>query len=484
MSARESASAEPAAVDPQRLLERQRQAQLAAGPPPAELRRDRLDRAASLLIARQSEICEALAEDFGRRPAAVTLAIDLYPAVHTLRHAQRNVARWMSPRRVPTGWPLGLPGTRSEVRYQPLGVVGVISPWNFPLALTFGPLAGILAAGNRCLLKPSELTPATSELIAELIAERFDPLEIAVVSGHHEVAESFSHLPFDHLLFTGSTHIGRRVMGAAAEHLTPVTLELGGKCPVIVGRSADLERAVDRILIGKLANAGQVCLAPDYLCVPRERIERLVTLADTWVRRAYPALTESADYTSMINSRHLERARGLLEDAQAKGCRTVVLGAAQPPAPSEDRCIPPTLILDATPEMRVMEEEIFAPILPVLAYDRLEEAIAETRRHASPLALYYFGDDRRELARILDLTVSGGVTVNDVASHFLVEDLPFGGIGASGMGAYHGERGFRQFSHARSVFRQTRLDVAGLIGLRPPYGPKLRRNLRLLIGRR
>lgn len=482
MNAPQASPAEPTGVDPALLLERQSQAQLAAGPPSAQLRRDRLERAESLLVAHQSAICEAVAQDFGRRPTAVSLAMDLYPAVHTLRHAQRNVTRWMRPRRVRTGWPLGLPGTSSEVRYQPLGVVGVISPWNFPVALTFGPLAGILAAGNRCLLKPSEITPATSELLGELIARRFDSLEVAVVSGHHEVAESFSRLPFDHLLFTGSTHIGRRVMGAAAEHLVPVTLELGGKCPTVVGRTADLERAVDRILLGKLANAGQVCLAPDYLCVPRELIEPLASLADAWVRRAYPALAEGVDYTSIINARHLDRARALLADALAKGGRAVALGGAEPP--SEERCIRPTLILDAKPDMRVMQEEIFAPILPIVAYERVQEAIAEIRRHDPPLALYYFGHDRRELDRILDLTVSGGVTVNDVAAHFLVENLPFGGIGASGMGAYHGERGFRQFSHARSVLRQTRIDVAGLIGLRPPYGARLSRNLRLLIGKR
>jgi coniferyl-aldehyde dehydrogenase len=469
--------------DPARLLERQRAAQLGGGPPDAALRRDRLGRALDLLIAHQSELCEALAQDFGRRPAALTRLMDLYPAVHALRHARRHVTRWMVSQPVRTGWPLGLPGTRSEVRFQPLGVVGVISPWNYPLALTFGPLAGILAAGNRCLLKPSEITPATSELLAGLIARRFDPSELAVVNGGPEVAEAFSRLPFDHLLFTGSTAVGRRVMTAAAEQLVPVTLELGGKCPVILGRTADLSRALDRVLLLKLANAGQTCLAPDYLCVPRERLDSVVRLAEGWVRRAYPDLAAHPDYTTLISTRHAGRALELLRDARAKGGRTVVLGGAREPAKDGERCIPPTLILDATPDMRAMQEEIFAPILPVLGYERLDEALAEVRTHPPPLSIYYFGRDRRELGRILDLTRSGAVTVNDVASQFLVEDLPFGGVGASGMGAYHGERGFRQFSHARAVFRQTRIDVAGLVGMRPPYGARLARSLRLLIGR-
>jgi coniferyl-aldehyde dehydrogenase len=469
------------AADGAMLLEQQRKAFLEEGAVTANVRLDRLARALDLVVTHQSRFCETLAEDFGRRPAAVTLMMDVYPAVQALRHARRNVRRWMCPRPVSTGLPLAMPGTRSEIRYQPLGVVGIISPWNFPVALTFGPLAGALAAGNRCLIKPSEVTAATTSLMQELIPRYFNPSEVAVVSGGPEVASSFSRLQLDHLVFTGSTDVGRKVMSAAAEHLVPVTLELGGKCPVIIGRSADLGRAVDRIFLGKLANAGQVCLAPDHVYAPRERLEPIVEMARSWVRRTYPAWAVNPDYTSLITARHALRAHELLADAVAKGGRAIALG--EEPAPPDERRIAPTLILDPTEDMRIMQEEIFAPILPLLAYDRIEEAIVQAGRCARPLALYYFGTDRRELRRLLDRTVSGAVTVNDIAAHFLVQNLPFGGVGASGMGAYHGEQGFRQFSHARAVFRQTRFDVAGLIGLRPPYGRRLRSALGILIGR-
>lgn len=476
--------ARPAAIDAPAdaamLLERQRAAFIAEGAVTARVRLDRLGRALDLLITHQQEFCDAVAEDFGRRPPAVTLLMDVYPAVQTLRHARRNLRRWMRPRRVTTGLPLGVPGTRSEILSQPLGVVGILSPWNFPVALSFGPLAAALAAGNRCLIKPSEVTAATTRLIEELISRYFDPSEVAVVSGGADVAESFSRLHFDHLIFTGSTEVGRKVMEAAARHLVPVTLELGGKCPVIIGRSADLDHAVDRILLGKLANAGQICLAPDHVFAPREMLEPLVRAAQSWVRRAYPDWATNPDYTSLISAGQAARARELLTDAIAKGGRVVTL--TEPPATGGDeRRFAPALILDPAEDMRAMRAEIFAPILPVIAYDRLEEPLDRINRNARPLALYYFGHDERELREVLDRTVSGGVTVNDIAAHFLVENLPFGGVGASGMGAYHGEQGFRQFSHARAVFRQTRLDVPGLIGLRPPYGARLRGFLRILL---
>lgn len=460
------------------LLEQQRAAFLAEGAIRERVRRDRLSRALDLLVTHQERFCEALAEDYGIRPPGVTLMMDVFPAVQTLRHARRNLRRWMRSHPVSTGMPLGVPGTRSEILYQPLGVVGIISPWNFPVALSFGPLAAALAAGNRCLIKPSEITAATTQLMQDLITRYFDPSEVAVVSGSAEVAEAFSRLPFDHLMFTGSTAVGRKVMAAAARHLVPLTLELGGKCPVILGRSAELDVAVDRILLGKLANAGQICLAPDHVFVPRESIEPLIEAAQSWMRRAYPDWPVNPDYGSLISARHAARARELVSDAVAKGAQAIALGVADA---RDERRFAPTLILGPTDSMRIMEEEIFAPILPVLAYDRLEEVLARINRSARPLALYYFGRDRRELRRVLDRTVSGAVTVNDVAAHFLVQNLPFGGVGASGMGAYHGEQGFRQFSHARAVFRQTRLDVAGLIGLRPPYGTRLRRFLKILL---
>jgi coniferyl-aldehyde dehydrogenase len=349
--------------------------------------------------------------------------------------------------------------------------------------LSFGPLAGIFAAGNRCLIKPSEMTPATSELMRALVSRYFDPRELAVVTGGAEVAESFSRLPFDHLLFTGSATVGRRVMAAAAEQLVPVTLELGGKCPVVVGRSARLVRAVDRILLGKLANAGQMCLAPDYVCLPREAVAEFISTARDWVARVYPGLPANADYTSLVSARHAKRVEDLIADAVAKGAQIVKLTAEPQAGSGHQRLIAPLLVVGATQEMKLMREEIFAPVLPVLPYDQIDEAIACINLNSRPLALYYFGSDEEERHAVLTRTTSGAVTLNDVAMHFFAEELPFGGVGASGMGCYHGEHGFRRFSHARPVFQLPGWDVAGLLGLRPPYADRLRFWLNLLIRR-
>jgi coniferyl-aldehyde dehydrogenase len=473
------------------LLRAQRAAFQAAGPVSVTVRRDRLDRAIDLLVTHQTAICEAVASDFGQRPPELTRFMDIFPSVHGLKFARRKLARWMKPERRRLGFPNALPGTRGEIVQQPLGVVGVISPWNFPITLAFGPLAGILAAGNRCMIKPSELTPATGALLADLIARSFAPEEIVVVNGGADVAMAFSRLPFDHLLFTGSTRVGRQVMAAAAEHLVPVTLELGGKCPAVIGRSADLARAADRILLGKLANAGQVCLAPDHVYVPRERVDAFVEEAQSWARRVYPGLPDNRDYTALVSSRHRTRAEELIADARAHGAQVIALdgaagtssrGAASAGARAPN-VLSPTLILGATPAMQVMREEIFAPVLPVLSYERIDTAITDIQQRDRPLALYYFGTDKSEEGEVLARTVSGGVTVNDVAMHFLAEELPFGGVGPSGMGSYHGEHGFRRFSHARAVFHQSRFDIAGLTGLRPPYGERLRRSLSWLIRR-
>ena len=465
----------------QRLLLAQRAAVVAEGEASARVRMDRLDRARRLLVSHQQPICEAVAADFGQRSADITRLMDLFPAIHALKSARGHVRRWMRPQRRRLGLPMGFPGARAAILYQPLGVVGLISPWNFPVLLTFGPLAGILAAGNRCLIKPSELTPRTSDLMQQLIGQYFDQTEVAVVTGDMQLAQQFSRLPFDHLIFTGSTAVGRQVMAAAAEHLVPVTLELGGKCPVVVGRSAELARAVDRILLGKLANAGQMCLAPDYVCIPRERLDEFVRHARLWAARVYPGFPANPDYTSLVNDRQAQRVEALLADASAKGAQIIHLLAPDSTVPGQ-RLVGPALILGATTDMRIMQDEIFAPLLPLCAYDRMSELIGELNARPRPLALYYFGSDRDEEGEVLANTRSGGVTINDVAMHFLAEELPFGGIGASGIGAYHGEHGFHRFSHARAVFRQTRFDVASLIGLRPPYGARLRRSLRLLIG--
>jgi coniferyl-aldehyde dehydrogenase len=465
------------------LLEAQRRAFLAEGAPSAATRIDRLDRCIALLEESEAALCEALDADFGQRPAAITRFADLLPSREALKHARANVRRWMRPERRKPDLPYRLVRVRTEIRYQPLGVVGLISPWNFPVNLTFTPLAGVLAAGNRCMVKPSEVTSRTAALLDRLVASRFDPSELAVIQGDAQVAQAFSGLPFDHLIFTGSTQVGRHVMGAAAKHLVPVTLELGGKCPTVIGRSAKLEAAADRILLGKLANAGQICLAPDYVYVPRESIEGFVQAARASVARMYPSLPANRDYTSIVSERHVERLGELAADAQKHGARLVPLRAEESAREAAPRLLAPALLLDVNDAMAVMREEIFGPLLPVLPYDAIGEVIEGINRRPRPLALYYFGDDEREERALLERTTSGGVTLNDVMMHVMVEDLPFGGVGASGMGAYHGVHGFRRFSHARAVYRQSPLDLAGLLGLRPPYGPKIERTLRFLLRR-
>jgi coniferyl-aldehyde dehydrogenase len=376
-------------------------------------------------------------------------------------------------------FPLNLLGAKARVEYQPLGVVGVISPWNFPVNLTFTPLAGILAAGNRCMIKPSEYTPATSAVMAEIFPTAFDPLEISVVTGGPQTGADFAGLPFDHLLFTGATSVGRHVMRAAADNLVPVTLELGGKSPVVVGRSVDMQPTVDAIMTGKMLNAGQICLAPDYVLVPDERVEEFVESTHRSVRRMYPTLLDNPDYTSVINQRHFDRLQGYLEEARNRGTRVVEVNpAGEDFRQQPHHKIPPTLVIDPDDELKIMQDEIFGPILPVKRYRKVEEAIDYINRKPRPLGLYYFGKDASEERQVLSRTTSGGVTVNDVVMHVAQEDLPFGGVGPSGMGAYHGLDGFRTFSHARAIFTQSRINVAELAGLRPPYGEKMLKAIR------
>jgi coniferyl-aldehyde dehydrogenase len=470
-------------ASPESLLRAQRAAFIAEGEVTARVRRDRLERLIDALLTHQPQLVEAAASDFGQRPAAITRFMDVLPAVAGLRLARGQLGRWMRARGASMALPAGAPGARGETRSQPLGVVGVISPWNFPIALSLGPLAGILAAGNRAMLKPSELTPRTSALLQQMIASRFEARELTVVTGDATLSASFARLAFDHLLFTGSAAVGRQVMRAAAEHLVPVTLELGGKCPVIIGRSAKLARAVDRILLVKFANNGQMCVAPDYVWLPEESLDKFVSLARAWVARAYPGLPDNPDSTHIISQRHTARLHELLTDAHARGAQIIPLAGSATPAIGTSGTVMPALVLGATPEMRIMREEIFGPLLPLLGYRLLEEPLNAINAAPRPLALYYFGHDGAEERSVLAHTHSGGVTVNDVGMHFLAEELPFGGVGASGMGAYHGEQGFHRFSHARAVFHQSRLDVAGWAGLRPPYGRRLRWVLRWFLGK-
>lgn len=459
------------------ILAIQRSQQMRQGPPTAETRIDRINRAIALLVDHQAELVSALNADFGSRSPDASLLTDIVSSVVTLKQARSNVRKWMKaePRR--PEFPFGLLGARAEVQFQPKGVVGVIVPWNFPVNLTFTPLAGILAAGNRAMIKPSEFTPAVGELMKRLFTLMFDESEIAVVTGGADVGAAFAALPFDHLLFTGSTAVGRHIMRAAADNLTPVTLELGGKSPVVLGRSADLERAAARIMTGKTLNAGQICLAPDYVLAPADRVDAFANAAERAVKSMYPKLRENPDYTAIINQRHFDRLRGLVADAREKGAKIVEINpTGEDLSQQEHRKLAPTLILGATHEMKVMQEEIFGPLLPVLTYSGARDAIDFVNARPRPLALYYFGDDPAEQDEVLTRTISGGVCINDVVVHVAQEDLPFGGVGASGIGAYHGRDGFLEFSHRRAVYRQTASELVSKI-LRPPYGDTFRKQV-------
>ncbi len=436
---------------------------------PRALRQDRLDRLAALVKGHEPEFVAAISADFGHRSAHETRLAEVFPALEALRHARRHVGRWMRPRSVaPSLW--FRPG-RARLLPQPLGAVGIIVPWNYPLMLAVAPLAAALAAGNRAMVKMSELTPHTGELFARLVAEAFAPDELCVVNGDASVGAAFAALPFDHLLFTGSTAVGRHIMRAAAQNLTPVTLELGGKSPVIIGPHYPLAQAVERILVGKLLNAGQTCIAPDLVLLPAGQEEAFVELARSTLQRLHPDLAHTPDYSSIVSERHFQRLQGLLDDAAARGARLEPLSEVPPDA--QRRRLPPVALLGVNDGMQVMREEIFGPLLPLVPYRAFDEAIAWVNAHPRPLALYLFEHDAQRQQRVLQGTVAGGVTVNDTLLHIAQENLPFGGVGPSGMGQYHGEEGFRSFSKMKGVFLQSRLN--GMALFNPPYGRLMER---------
>lgn len=461
------ARASPEVLGLSRLLTRQRKAFLSDMSPSREARVDRLDRLAAMVERHAARFVEVISEDFGHRSAFETRGTDIDAVLSMIRHARRSLGRWMRPRRVPTApafWPAS-----SHVVRQPLGVVGIISPWNYPLYLSAGPLVAVLAAGNRALVKPSEVTPRFSELLKKAVSELFPEEEVAVVTGGPEVAEALTRLPLDHLVFTGSTAVGRLVARAAAENLTPVTLELGGKSPAIVDPSADFDAAVPRITWGKLFNAGQTCMAPDYALVPAARLDEFVEAVKRTVASFYPTLDGNPSYTSVVNGRHYARLTGLVDDARAKGARIVEVTPDSVRPDAATRKHPPTLVLGADGDMRILQEEIFGPLLPIVPYGSVEEAVRFVNERDRPLALYWFGKDSASRDRVLAGTISGGVTVNDCMLHVLQENLPFGGVGPSGMGAYHGEHGFRRFSHEKAVFR-VRGRFGGSFLFHPPLG--------------
>lgn len=460
----------------ERLFAAQRAAFARERSPSLEVRRDRLARLGALVSAHEHRFVEAVSHDFGGRSGHETRLAELFVVSGEIRHMRHMLPAWMRAERVPT--PLHLMPGRARIERQPKGVAGIVSPWNYPVQLALAPMVGALAAGNRVMLKPSELTPATSALLGELIAAAFAEDEVAVVQGDADVGRAFVRLAFDHLFFTGSTAVGRAVALAAAENLTPVTLELGGKSPALVAPDADLAAAAPRIASGKLLNAGQTCIAPDYALVPRGRADAFADAIVAAACNLYPTILGNDDYTAIVSDRHLSRLRALVDDARAKGARIVTIDPANESPRAGSRRMLPVLVVGADDSMQVMREEIFGPILPIETYDSLDEAAARISSRPHPLAFYWFGGTGARMGRVLADTIAGGVTVNDTLWHFAHPDLPFGGVGASGIGAYHGEASFLTFTHRKPVFVQPRLSAASL--LYPPYGPRFEKVLALL----
>ena len=446
-------------------LQRLREAQRAKLPDYAQ-RIDDLRRLRAAFKAALPSMVEALHNDFGQRSRHESLLSDGMTVLADIDHALQHLRGWMRPERRPTHW-LFWPG-RSEVRFQPLGVVGVISPWNYPVNLALMPLAAAIAAGNHVYLKPSEHTPATSRWLRELMAEVFPADRVAVAMGGPEVAAGFSALPFDHLFFTGSTAVGRRVMAAAAQNLTPVTLELGGKSPAIVAEGYPLKTAAARIAAGKWLNAGLTCIAPDYLLVPEAGLGELTEALRSEVQARYPDLASSPDYTRIVNQAQYQRLCGLREDARQRGLQVIELAPINAELADRERIVSPTLVINPGDDAAIMGEEIFGPLLPIKTYRQLDQAVDYINQRDRPLALYHFALDRSRAKQVLERTVAGGVTVNDCVLHIAQHALPFGGVGPSGMGHYHGREGFLTFSKQKAVFYQSRFSSMALF--KPPYG--------------
>ena len=450
----------------EQLFNSQRKAFAANPMPLAGQRLQWLKTLRTLLSDERQALVDAINSDFSHRSADETLLAELMPSLLGIQYASKHLKKWMKPSRRHVG--MAFQPASAKVIYQPLGVVGVIVPWNYPLFLAIGPLVGALSAGNRVMLKLSESTPTTGQLLKRLFAQVFPEDLVTVVLGEAEVGMAFSKLPFDHLLFTGASSIGKHVMRAAAENLTPVTLELGGKSPAIVSSDVPLEDAAERIAFGKTLNAGQTCVAPDYVLVPEDRVDGFVDAYRKAVQKFYPTLIDNPDYTAIINDRQLARLNRYLDDASSKGARVIPLFEQ-----GQGRRMPFSLLLNVSDDMTVMQDEIFGPLLPIVPYSRIDQAFAYINQRPRPLALYYFGYNKAEQQRVLEQTHSGGVCLNDTLMHVAQDDLPFGGVGPSGMGHYHGHEGFLTFSKAKGVFIKQRFNAARLIY--PPYGKAIQR---------
>ncbi|MBT5209708.1 coniferyl aldehyde dehydrogenase [Porticoccaceae bacterium] len=465
------------------LVELQRSKFRAEGEVTYATRIDRLKRLKALIVENKIEFAKTTKREFGgARSYEFSLFSEFAGKVEGIDYSMKHLKEWMKPEKRKTNKPMNFLGGKSQVRHFPKGVVGIISPWNLPFGLTVAPLTSALAAGNRALLKPSEFVPETAALFADVVPKYFSEDEVAVVTGGAEISQRFAELPFDHLLFTGSTNIGSKVMQSASKNLVPVTLELGGKSPVIIGRSAKLDLAGTRLTFGKLLNGGQLCLSPDYVVVPNELEEQLIARVVQEAQSMYPNITENEDYAGVINERHFARLQNYIDDAVAKGAKLTIVGADKTRASEDNRRMPLHILQNVNEDMLVMHEEIFGPILPVMTYSDVAEVPDMIEPRRNPLAMYYFGKDKSEQEYLLSNVQSGGVCINDITLHYVQEDLPFGGVGASGMGAYHGPEGFRTLSHARAIYSQTMIDVLPIIGARPPFGNKFRKNITKILG--
>ena len=441
---------------------------------------DRIKRIQKLVEENIDAFHKSLREDFGSRHEQLSLMADTMPVINNAKHALKNIKKWVKQDNRKPNFPLGLLGSKAYVQFQPYGVVGIISPWNFPLTLSIAPLIEIFAAGNNAMIKLSEFVPATSELTEKLINKYFTEKEVVIINGGPQTSQSFAGLPFDHLLFTGSTNVAKKVASEAASNLVPMTLELGGKSPAIVSSNAKMKKSVDKIMMGKLLNAGQICVSPDYVFVQEDQTEEFVQHAKDHVAENYPTIKNNPDYTSIIHLNHFERLNELVQDAKSKGATVIEINPAQEDfSQQEHHKIVPTLILNPTDDMKVMQEEIFGPLMPVKTYKDFNETVNFINKNPKALALYYFGDDKTEMNNVLDNTSSGQAVMNDVLFQFSMHDLPFGGVGPSGMGAYHGYDGFKNFSHKRSVLKgQNILDAGKMITA--PFTESTEKNIKRL----
>lgn len=473
---------DPSAPDTLRaLLDGQRRAFAAEGAVSAATRRARLQQVIDMLVEHADALCEAMHQDFGNRPAAFSLANDILGSLGSLKHARDTFEQWLGDDARPAVAPFDQFGATAWVRYQPKGVVGIIGTWNAPLFTLLSPLASVFAAGNRAVLKPSEVTPRTAELLARIVAQTFDPQVLAVVTGGAQVAANFSAQPWDHLVFTGSTSIGKEVMRNASANLVPVTLELGGKSPVLIGKGADLRNAAERIIVGKSLNSGQLCVSPDVVWVHAPQLDAFIAAARDVQEGLYPTIAGNGDVVAIVNEHHAARIEGYLADARERGTRVELLGEAPEGGRDASRRMPLRLVIDPPVDSAIARHEIFGPAMVVNTYQTIEDAVAAVNADARPLALYYFGEDEAEQNWVLDHTLSGGVSINDVTMHPALHDAPFGGIGASGMGHYHGREGFLAFSHARSVYKAGHHDPRREWGMLPPYSEAFAAMLRAAV---